>query len=198
MPYFIRVLSPSDQIIAASALSSSLKNATLVIESGTDDSWEQLLLTLANGKEIAVIERNAVREGSMAEEEIAEFMEELDEVKPKSGAEWLRGYLPRIKAMYAFQILGAGDDNAAWVAIGELKGELWNRLGGIFQADGEGFSNEEGYQIVWQFSDGVAGAWWMGLLQDGTWIHFEMDLGNAKQRAQFLDGTVPEGVKFAP
>ena len=60
------------------------------------------------------------------------------------------------------------------------------------QADGEGFTNEEGYHIVWQFSDSVSGPWKMGVLQDGVWHHFTMDLGDPDHRAAFLEGSVPD------
>jgi hypothetical protein len=32
----------------------------------------------------------------------------------------------------------------------------------------------------------------MGLLQDGVWRHFTMDLGDPDHRAAFLEGSVPE------
>ncbi|MEQ1518614.1 MAG: hypothetical protein ABL931_19205, partial [Usitatibacteraceae bacterium] len=98
--------------------------------------------------------------------------------------------------IYAFQVLGETTDSG-WAAIGALKGKLWNALSGIFQADGEGFSNEAGYQIVWQFSERVSGPWWMGLLKDGAWVHFEIELGNQSHRDHFLNGQIPPGVKFA-
>jgi hypothetical protein len=47
--------------------------------------------------------------------------------------------------------------------------QLWERGDAIIQADGEGFTNEDGYHIVWQFSDSVSGPWNMGVLQDGVW-----------------------------
>lgn len=72
---------------------------------------------------------------------------------------------------------------------------LWNRLGGIFQADYEGFSNEEGYGILWQFSDRASGTWWMALLaEDGSWLRFQVDLANRGHRAAFLAGEPPLGV----
>jgi hypothetical protein len=37
----------------------------------------------------------------------------------------------------------------------------------------------------------------MGVLKDGEWVHFQMDLGNKKHRAAFLRGEVPEGVEIA-
>jgi hypothetical protein len=37
----------------------------------------------------------------------------------------------------------------------------------------------------------------MGVLRDGEWVHFQMDLGNRKHRAAFRRGEVPEGVVLA-
>ena len=73
-----------------------------------------------------------------------------------------------------------------------LRSHLWERGDAILQADNEGFTNEEGFHIVWQFSDSVSGPWNMGILQDGTWYHFKMDLGDPDHRAAFLNGEVPE------
>jgi hypothetical protein len=71
------------------------------------------------------------------------------------------------------------------------------RRGGILQADGEGFSNEDGYLILWQFADTVDGDWNMAVLdKDGSWIRFQMNLGDPEQRAAFLKGRVPEGAKI--
>jgi hypothetical protein len=67
-------------------------------------------------------------------------------------------------------------------------------VSGIFQADREGFSNEDRYHILWQFSDSTAGNWWMGVLKDGSWVHFEMDLGNPQQWESFFAGELPAGV----
>jgi hypothetical protein len=32
----------------------------------------------------------------------------------------------------------------------------------------------------------------MGVYQDGTWLHFTMDLGDPDHRAAFLNGEVPD------
>jgi hypothetical protein len=197
MSYYIRVLSPSDEQVSVNALRRNLGDFSLQIENGTEASWDQLLLSHTSGREIAVIERNLVTAASMAEEEIEEFLDEINDLNPVSGADWLREFLPSVKCIYAFQILNGADEGDGWSAIGSIKSELWSQLGGIFQADGEGFSNEDGYNIVWQFSNNVSGLWWMGLLRDGTWIHFEMELSNAGQRDQYLSGKVPDGVKIA-
>lgn len=197
MAYYVRLLSTSDQVIPVRDLVTSLEGSTLTVESGTDDAWGQLLLAHTNGREIAAIERNTVGHESMAAEELQEFLEESHELKPTSGAEWLRGFLPKVKTIYAFQILSGAEVNDGWSAITAVKTKLWNDLGGIFQADGEGFSNEEGYHVVWQFSENVRGTWWMGLHKEGRWVHFEMELGDRAQREAFLRGEVPAGANLA-
>jgi hypothetical protein len=75
-----------------------------------------------------------------------------------------------------------------------VRGAIQESAGGIVQADGEGFSNEEGFHVLWQFSDGVKGPWWMAVLRDGEWITFQMQLGNRKHREAFLRGEIPAGV----
>lgn len=52
-----------------------------------------------------------------------------------------------------------------------------------------------GIRILWQFSNRVSGRWNMGVLKDGRWVHFEMDLGNEQHRKAFLSGQVPDGAK---
>lgn len=117
--------------------------------------------------------------------------------RPESAARWLERYLPRVKAIYAFQLLSGADFQGGWAAVHALQSCIWRKRGGILQADGEGFSNEDGYQILWQFADTADGAWNMAVLdKGGIWIPFEMNLGDPEQRTAFLEGRVPEGAKL--
>jgi hypothetical protein len=67
-------------------------------------------------------------------------------------------------------------------------------VGGIIQADSEGFSNEAGFQILWQFSRSAKGPWWMAVMKNGEWVTFQMELGNRKHREAFCRGEVPQGI----
>jgi hypothetical protein len=91
--------------------------------------------------------------------------------------------------------------NAAFVdgnfeIISCIKTKIWNKTKGILQADNEGFSNDRGYHILWQFSDEVTGEWscavknWLG-----KWDNFIMDLGDTTQRQEFQNGKVPKKAK---
>jgi hypothetical protein len=199
--YYIRILSPSENVPSVARMKTALANenlaGTLTLESGADDDWTQVILAHKDGPGIADIERNAGSSNDLVSEEIVELLEEIADCKPASAAAWLAEYLPTVKTIYAFQILSGTDEKNGWNILGKVKDSIFTQVGGILQADGEGFSNEEGYHILWQFSNSVKGPWWMGILKEGEWVHFQMDLGNKKHRAAFFRGEVPEGVKMA-
>ena len=203
MGYYIRVLAESDAVVPARDLRACLQRdgISVVLEAadGDDERWMRLDLRHADGDDIAVIERNPVRPGQLGADEIAEFIGEVADLEPESAAHWLENYLPTVKVIYCFQLLSGTDVGDGWKAVHAVQGELWSRLGGIFQAGDEGFSNTDGYHIVWQFTDKVTGPWNMAVLEeDGTWTPFEMDLGDPQHREAFMAGRVPETAKRLP
>jgi hypothetical protein len=68
---------------------------------------------------------------------------------------------------------------------------------GILYAQEEGFSNQLGHHITWEFSDGVHGEWWMALYdaKSQTWTRFRMELSDPAHRSAFCAGRVPKGVE---
>jgi hypothetical protein len=200
MGYYIRVLATDEMPIVEQELRNCLPRTPrceLDREGKGDSGWSQLVLRHSGGTAIAAIERNPVSPGELGEEEVAEFIEEARIAKPRSAARWLEQFLPRVKVIYAFQILSGTGVGDGWAAVHALQSYIWNKRGGILQADGEGFSNEDGYTIVWQFADDVDGMWKMAVLNEvGQWVSFEMDLANPEQRADFLEGILPQGVKI--
>ena len=194
MGYYIRVLGKKLDNIPTEEMRRVIQPAVLhSAEEG--DAWDQLTLAHKSGQEIAVIEKNPVLEGQLGAEELQEFIDEILDYKPESAAAWLQQYLPGVKVIYAFQLLDGTDVEDGWTPLRRLYSAVWGHAEGILQADGEGFSDEDGYTILWQFSDRVTGKWNMGVLKDGRWIHFEMDLGSEHHRNAFLRGEVPDGAK---
>jgi hypothetical protein len=195
MAYYTRVLSKDEEFPAFDELAQMIRaehpEFRLTVEEGSEEEWEVLLLAGVDEVEVALLERNPVSDGSVGQDEIADFIEDLQDCKPKSGAQWLENYLEEVKTVYAFQHLQGADLVDGGNALHALRTALWERGDAIIQADNEGFTNEEGFQIVWQFSDSVSGPWKMGVLQDGAWQHFTMDLGDPDHRAAFLKGAVP-------
>ena len=195
MAYYTRVLSKDEEFPSFEELEQLIQEGhpehKLTIEEGSEEEWETLLLSSADDVEVALIERNPVSVGSIGQDEVAEFIEDLQDCKPESGVEWLAEYLAEVKTIYAFQHLQGAETVEGGNALHALRSALWERGEAIIQADNEGFTNEDGYHIVWQFSDSVSGPWNMGILQDGVWYHFTMDLGDSDHRLAFFKGEVP-------
>ena len=201
MAYYIRVLSTSSDPVPLQQIRAALArerlNAILTPEEGFDSEWKQVTLSHAGGEAIAIIERNLVEAGSLAEGELDEFNEEISISKPESAARWLGEFFPKVRCIYAFQLLKGKDVGDGWDILGEAKNAIWRQAPAIIQADGEGFSDEDGYHILWQFSESVKGTWWMGVRKGEKWIHFQMDLGNLQHRKAFMAGEMPPGAKLA-
>jgi hypothetical protein len=195
--YYIRVLGKNPAQIPLQVLRGSALPALIDTDENGGDVWEQAVLKHESGQEIAVVERNPVMAGQLGAEEIQEFLDEVSLHRPESAAAWLRAYLPTVKVIYAFQLLSGTDVNDGWASLHRVYNTVWNAAGGILQADGEGFSNEEGFTTLWQFGERAAGAWNVGVLVDGSrWVHFEIDLGNQQHREAFWRGEVPPGAKI--
>ena len=204
MAYYSRVLSKNEDFPTFVELAAMIRaehpEFRLTLEEaseegGDEDSveeWESLLLAGIDDVEVAVIERKPVFDGSAGQDDIADFLEDMQDCKPTSGVQWLEDYLASVKTVYAFQHLQGADTVEGGNVLHALRSALWERGDAIIQADGEGFTNEEGFHVIWQFSDSVSGPWKMGVLQDGVWHHFSMDLGDPDHRDAFLKGKVPD------
>jgi hypothetical protein len=141
------------------------------------------------------IERNRIIDGEIGKEELNEFKEEIKHCKPNSAVKWLDKYFDKIEVIYNFQLLDASLEDENFTIVSSIKSTIWAKTGGILQADNEGFSNESGYHILWQFSDNATGEWNMAVRNlFGKWTNFKMELGDKKQREEFMKGNVPNGV----
>jgi hypothetical protein len=200
MGYYIRVLGKTNPPIRVNALNDVLKSDNLKalaeVAVGTNEDWTQVIVR-DSGTDLFMIEKNVVIDGELGKDEIDEFTEEVTDYKPASAVQWLIDYFSRVKVIYAFQILNAVDDEESWGIVSAIKSKIWSETHGILQADNEGFSNEDGYHILWQFSDRVTGPWHMAVLNSaGGWINFKMDLGSKQQRQEFFEGKVHEGAEL--
>jgi hypothetical protein len=173
LPYYTRVLSKDESFPSVEELARLIRDThpdyKLTLESGEEEEWESLLLSSVDEVEVAVIERNPVYDGSTGQDEIADFLEEIQDCKPESGVAWLINYLAEVKTVYAFQHLQGAEMEEGGNVLHALRSALWERGDAIIQADSEGFTNEDGYHIVWQFSDSVSGR--------GTWASTRTTFG---------------------
>ena len=197
MPYRMRVFARDLRRIPVRDLRSQIDAAKFALTADReDDDWREAVIRHKNGEDIAIIERDAVTDGSVALEEIEEFVEESEAIKPGSAARWLRNELPKVKVIFVFQVLHGTDLKDGWDPLHKIFSFVRETGNGFSQADLEGFSNDDGDQITWDFSDRVSGKWNMALLQQGKWLTFEMELGDPEQKREFMQGQVPAGAKL--
>lgn len=191
MPYSTRVLAKDEEFPAFDELAEFVRSNhpdyKLTVEEGTEEEWQSLLLSGNDEVEVALLERIPVYD----EHDVSDFLDETRDAKPETGVAWLHEFLAEVKNIYEFQHLQGSETEDGGNALHALRSHLWERGDSILQADNEGFTNEEGFHIVWQFSDSVSGPWNMGVLQEGTWHHFKMDLGDPDHREAFLNGEMP-------
>jgi|HubBroStandDraft_1064217.scaffolds.fasta_scaffold167534_2 hypothetical protein len=197
MAYYIRVLGLQDPDIHLDELSAELKSTGLSAafqlgESCEPRKWSMLEVRAERGAKLAEIERNRVMPGKLAQQELDEFREIIRAHQPLSAVKWLDKYFGRITVVYAFRVLDAAllEDN--FEIISALKAVIWARVGGLLQNDQEGFSNDNGDHILWQFPDDVTGDKYCAVLENGVWVRFRMDLGDPFQRMAFRAGEVPQ------
>jgi hypothetical protein len=193
MSYFLRLYAKSAERVTIQDLLTALPDATgwqIEVTGGSMETWSSLLVSTTQATPLFEVERNAAGEDGLFEEERQEFYEDLEGAKPASGAAWVTKYLGGACAVYSARYLAAAFDLAD-----DLPGPntlLWaiaGRIGGILQADGEGFSNEEGATVVWQFHDSVEGPRVVAVLGgDGQWLSQRIELSDRAHREAFFNG----------
>jgi hypothetical protein len=197
MAYYIRVLGLQDSDIHLDDLTVELKTAGLnaifqLGESCEPRKWSMLEVRAHHGAKLAQIERNRVAPGKLAQQELDEFREIIRTHQPLSAVQWLDNYFGGVTVVYAFRVLDAAllEDN--FEIVSTLKTAIWARTGGLLQNDLEGFSNDHGDHILWQFPDDVTGDKYCAVLENGVWVRFRMDLADPFQRMAFWAGEVPQ------
>src|SRR5215475_4136233 len=109
MPYSTRVLSKDEEFPPLDELAQWVRTEhpgyKLTLEAGEEEDWETLLLSGDDEVEVAVLERFPVEDGSIGQDEIADFIEDTRDCKPESGVQWLHDYLSEVKTVYVFQHL---------------------------------------------------------------------------------------------
>ena len=88
MGYYTRVLSKDEEFPSFDELAQFIRaehpRFQADLEEGTEEEWESLLLSGNDDVEVAVIERNPVSDGSIGQDEIAEFIEDIQDASRKA------------------------------------------------------------------------------------------------------------------
>jgi hypothetical protein len=204
MGYWMHVYSQTDEVMEFETVEQLLASDPEADEEGgivvelcagrRGAAWKQLQLSHRDGTLIALVE---LIRGKGVAPRVAEAIEAVLETEPRQNAEWVADFLRGVKVIYQFQILSGVDVDGGWEAVHELIEELCEGFDGILHAESEGFSNQVGYHITWEFSDATSGEWEMGLYdaKADRWTTFQMELSNRAHREAFCSGRVPRGVK---
>jgi hypothetical protein len=201
MSYYIRVLGTQNPDIHLDEIIEALDYDDLTVrlaisKSEKPEKWTFLELRNEDEEVLAVIERDVVSEGTIGKEELEEFKESILNFQPLSAAKWLDKFFDRVKVIYAFKLMPIALEDENYPIITSTQSHIWDKVNGILQADEEGFSNEDGYHILWQFPEDADGAWNCAVLNaEGKWENFNMDLADENQRKEFKEGAVPAGAK---
>ncbi len=201
MGYLIRILGKEDPDLHINELVDALKGEGLSAELHFDleekpENWTIIDVFDTEARHIAQVQRNAVTKKSEASAEISILKKNIQKCKPTSAIKWIEDFFSKTKVMYlVFLLEDALEDNNPEI-INCIKATLRDRTKGIIQADDEGFSNEEGFFILWQFNEDIVGELDCAVLDaDGNWETFTMDLADAIQRVEFKSGQVPLNAK---
>jgi hypothetical protein len=201
MSYYIRILGTKNPDIHLDDIiegldAEGLKVKLGILKSEKPEKWTYLELRNEKEEVLAVVERDVITEEGIGREELDEFKQTILDFKPTAAAKWLNGFFDRVQVIYAFRLMPLGLEDDNYPIITAAQSYIWQMVEGILQADDEGFSNEEGYHILWQFPDDVDGSWNCAVLnQDGKWENFCMNLADADQQKAFKDGLVPVGAR---
>jgi len=202
MSYYIRVLGSQDPDIHIDELIDGLKQKGLTAKFELEASeqagkWTIFHLLNQDGEALVQVERNRVADGELGQDELNEFREIIQDYKPSSAVKWLANYFGKVKVIYAFQMLNAAFADSNFEIVSNVKAKIWNKTKGILQADNEGFSNDYGYHILWQFSADVTGEWSCAVYNSaGNWDNFIMGLGDTAQRKEFQNGQILKNAKW--
>lgn len=167
---------------------------------GKPKDWRQIHVTYSDGSWSFDFERYTVGKAGQWGEDLDFFRGWLGVVEPSVNTQWLMQYLTRVQTVYMFRCASSAPDSTLDLVneiVDSLRHDDENIGGhsGLLYAEREGWSNEDGHHLTWEFSDRVSGMWWMALRREEGWDTFEMDLGDIKHREAFKAGEVPAGVE---
>lgn len=202
MGHFLSVLSPSDSGASLQAIRRRLDDeaheVTLEVTEGDAESWLHLEVSGAPDRRPLLDVYRHVVQRNLDDDHLASHLASIAGAKPDSAVRWLTEYLKRVRTIYTLEVLDARPEGDAedWEVVWAIQGAILESAGGILQADGEGYSNDAGDHILWQFDEDASGTWRMAVLDElERWQRFEMELSDAAARDAFLDGHVPSSAR---
>jgi hypothetical protein len=194
---YLRIMTVTDREIPLIDLQKAAKHGAIwSMDLPASDGNYLLVGPVANqASEIwATIERNLVGPGTLGAEEVAEFMDTLDQGGPPSAGRWLTDYLESVRAIYAIRIYpdAMKDDPKAFETIYEVRTALHKIIGGIGRWGDLGYTNDQD-RLIWCRRDrNVAGMTVASMLDEfaGRWIEIQVNLDDPTEFSAFQNGEI--------
>ncbi|MFA4986988.1 MAG: hypothetical protein WC712_10420 [Candidatus Brocadiia bacterium] len=114
---------------------------------------------------------------------------EISNGKPLSASNWLAMYLEM--ATRIIEVSTSEGTDAARNASGILRTSLRTSFGGLWQIEGEGFTNEAGAFILLSNPNGISGKRLVATLREDVWVEYTLDANNPTYLRRFADGVPP-------
>jgi hypothetical protein len=190
MGYCVRLLTSSENNVPFQDIREQVDSVRLV--SGEETAWDKIEIDQPDGSLIAVLERSPLASNGLAESEMTGIKNSLQGAFPVSAREWVKNYLSGTRVIYTFRLQAENITSKGWPLLGRIQNLLKDKLGGLIQADSEGFYNEAGDYILWQMYEGATGAVPAAVLdQNGQWVSFQLGLNDARAIERFKQGAAP-------
>ncbi len=197
MDDYLRIMTVTDRDIPLIDLQKAARHGAIwSMDLPSNDGNYLLVGPVANqaGEIWATIERNLVGPGTLGAEEVAEFMDTLDQGGPPSAGRWLTDYLESVRAIYAIRIYpdAMKDDPKAFETIYEVRTALHKIIGGIGRWGDLGYTNDQD-RLIWCRRDrNVAGMTVASMLDEfsGRWIEIQVNLDDPTEFSAFQNGEI--------
>jgi hypothetical protein len=193
MSYKTRLLTASQKVIPFSTLKKVSDRIKLV--SGTEALWEKIEIYDAHDILLATLEYDIVSPGTTGETTLKELDKSIQNKYPMNARQWLKIYFTTVKSIYTFNFFPDRMNKNSWLILGGIQNFLKDSLGGIIQADNEGYYNEAGLYILWQMYEGATGnATAASLDEKGEWVpySYSLKLDDKKSVDLFKQGIAPK------
>ena len=195
MSEFARLITKSEKEINFGNIDEVLHGTDMELEVEKDGNgnWRKIILKRNDFNQILSV----ITKAENLEDEKKLLIDGLKDSEPANAAEWVKEYIEEAKNIYKFEIMEGSEDQYGWYTLESVREAIWEEVEGILQNDGEGYRNEEGFFIVWQFEYEVEGPYEAAVMdKKGKWHCFEMELENEEHVLQFKNGKVPQGLEI--
>jgi hypothetical protein len=200
MNYQTRLFCQTKKKLTSDILSSGLKNEllaqNLLFETEKTDTHNQIIIK-KNKLELIIIIELLPEKKEEDKIKLKNIIEYLEKKLPKKNMKWVKKYISKTKIFYEFIPLSTFESDEDWEILSIIQTEAWANSRGIFQYIDEGFTNESGDLVLWDYPFSITGKR-IAAVKDFTrrWKTFEMDLESINQRKSFFEGKVPKNSKL--